>query len=290
MLIALLCTREFDILAQALLDAPPRGPVRLPYGFARGSTPTPGCAELEPHARRRAMNHLIASLPEAARSLLEPSLEPVPLRPADILHQIGGSVDYVYFPSSGMVSLVVTMESGQTADTSIIGREGMVCSAIVFDVHHAMDQATVAVAGQAMRIRTPDFTTAYKANEPLRSVVNRYHALMLAEARHSIACTALHNVEQRLCRWLAEAMDRACRDELPVTHEFLARMLGVQRSTISAVCPPLMDEGIISYGRGNMKILDAKRLRARACECYRILRQRAELVFPEWLPTSVSAE
>ena len=209
MLIALLCTREFDILAQALLDAPPRGPVRLPYGFARGSTPTPGCAELEPHARRRAMNHLIASLPEAARSLLEPSLEPVPLRPADILHQIGGSVDYVYFPSSGMVSLVVTMESGQTADTSIIGREGMVCSAIVFDVHHAMDQATVAVAGQAMRIRTPDFTTAYKANEPAGIRTRRHCRTRSRQSCHSSTTSSCSGISPTASATIASAITAA---------------------------------------------------------------------------------
>ena len=207
-----------------------------------------------------------------------------------MLHRIGGPVDYVYFPSSGLVSIVVMMESGRTADTSIVGREGMVCSAIVFDVHLAMDQATVEVAGDAMRIRTRAFRAAYKASEALRSVVNRYNALMLAEARQSIACSALHNVEQRLCRWLAEAQDRTDFDRLPVTHEFLARMLGVQRTTISVVYPQLIDAGIVLHGRGHIKILDPNRLRARARVCCRILRERSELMFPEWVRSPVSAE
>jgi CRP-like cAMP-binding protein len=228
------------------------------------------------------MNQFIAALPNEARISIEPDFEPVPLQMGDVLHRVGGPVDYVYFPISGLVSIVVTMESGQTADTSIVGREGMVCSAIVLDVNHALDQATVEIPGDAIRIHSRVFIAAYRKCEPLRSMLNRYHALMLAEARQSIACNALHDVEHRLCRWLAEAQDRTGSDQLALTHEFLARMLDVQRSTISVICPPLRDAGIVLYGRGNMKILDANRLRESACECYRILRNRAAVIFPEW--------
>ena len=146
----------------------------------------------------RVMNQFIASLPVEARVAIEPDFDPVPLQMGEVLHRVGGPVDYVYFPISGLVSVVITMGSGQTAATSIIGREGMVCSAIVLDVNRALDQATVELPGTAIRIHSRAFIAAYRKCEPLRRMLNRYHGLMLAEARQSVACNALHDVQHRL--------------------------------------------------------------------------------------------
>ena len=220
------------------------------------------------------MNELLSLLPPEVCSRLDQHLERVKLKTRPI--------ECIYFPDNGLVSIVITMESGETAETSIVGREGMVCSAIVLDVHDAIEQATAEMPGNARRISSKAFIDLYRQNEILRSLVNRYHALMIAEARQSVACNSLHHLPQRLCRWLSEARDRSDQDKLALTQEFLARMLGVTRSTISALYPLLEKAGLIKGTRGHVEILDPAGLHANACECYSVLRKRSEQIFPEY--------
>ncbi len=228
------------------------------------------------------MNHLLASLPKDVFALLEPHLERVEMRLGDVLYYADQRVEQVYFPNGGLVSIVVVMNSGQTAETSLVGRDGVVCSAIVLDVQDAIDQATVEIPADAFRMRTEPFIAAYRDNEALRTAVNRYHALLIAESRQSTACNALHNAEQRLCRWLADARDRTGSNELPLTQEFLGRMLGLRRSTVTEIYAVLQDQGLVSLTRGRTTILNPEALQARACECYGILRERITKIFPDW--------
>jgi CRP-like cAMP-binding protein len=228
------------------------------------------------------MNRLIETLSPDARALMERDFEHVELKRRDVLYGAGSAVEHVYFPTTGLVSIVVTMLSGRTAETSIVGQDGMVCSAIVFDVNIALDEATVEVAGTGVRIQTRKFIAAYQQNEHLRNVINRYHALMLAEARQSVACNALHPAEKRLCRLIADAQDRTGQRELALTQEFLSAMLGLRRSTVTQLYPDLQDVGIMSNKRGMITILDPDALRAGACECYGIIKKRSAEVFPEW--------
>lgn len=228
------------------------------------------------------MNQLLESLPQDAFRIIEPHLERVALRPADVLYFADQRVDHVHFPTGGLVSIVVVMNSGQTAETSLVGRDGMVCSAVVLDVQDAIDQATVEIPTEAFRIRTEPFIAAYRKNEALRTSVNRYHALLIAESRQSTACNALHNAEQRLCRWLADACDRTGSDELPLTQEFLGRMLGLRRSTVTEIYAVLQAQGLVSLTRGHTTILNPQALRNRACECYGILKIRITRIFPDW--------
>jgi CRP-like cAMP-binding protein len=228
------------------------------------------------------MNQLLASLPQEVRSLLDPDLQRVEMRRGDVLYYADQPVEHVFFPNGGLVSIVVQMDSGQTAETSVVGRDGLVCSAIVLDVQDAIDQATVEIETDGLRISAAAFIKIYRSNERLRNVVNRYHAMVIAEARQSTACNALHAADKRLCRWLAHARDQTGQDELQLTHEFLARMLGVRRTTISDGLGPLQAQGIITLNRGYIKILDAEALQAQACECYGILKKRFGHVFPEW--------
>lgn len=228
------------------------------------------------------MNRLIETLPVDARARIERELEPVKLNKEDVLYHDGSIVEYVHFPNSGLISVVVTMLSGRTAETSVVGQDGMVCSAVVLDVNVALDEATVEIAGDGVRIPARKFIAAYRDNERLRNVVNRYNALMLAEARQSVACNALHSAENRLCRLLADAQDRTGRKDLPLTQEFLSRMLGLRRPTVTQLYPELQDRGVINNERGIIKIRDPDALRAAACECYQIIKRRSEQVFPEW--------
>ena len=228
------------------------------------------------------MNELLSVLPPDLRSILAQHLERAVLEKGDVLYSPGAPVEYVYFPDNGLISIVITMESGESAETSIVGREGMVCSAIVLDVHDALDQATVEMPGDGTRISSKAFTALYRQHDVLRSLVNRYHALMFAETRQSVACNSLHQAPERLCRWLSNARDRTGQDTLPLTQEFLARMLGVNRSTITSLYPLLEKRGLIRGSRGHVEILDPGGLQASACECYGVLRKRSEQIFPEY--------
>jgi CRP-like cAMP-binding protein len=228
------------------------------------------------------MNQLIASLPADARELLDEHLHVVQLKKGDVLYKIDEPVTHVFFPHGGLISLVVVMESGETAEVSLIGRDGLVCSGIALDVQDAMDQATVEVGAAASRISSGSFIRAYRSNNDLRTVVNRHHAMFIAEGRQSTACNAVHDASQRLCRWLANARDQAGVDDLDLTQEFLGRMMGVQRSTINQICGVLHAEGIIDVSRGHIRIVQPEALRTRACECYRVLRKRFAKLFPDW--------
>ena len=227
-------------------------------------------------------NRFLSSLPQAELAELEPHFEDVGLNAGDVLHSFGGPVDYIYFPKSGLVSLVIVMQSGQTASTSIVGRNGMVCSGGLLDASEAIDQATVEIPGPAARIRTSHVVAAYRESEPLRARINRYHAVVLAEAQQSVACNALHNLEERLSRWLLEAHDRTGLQELPLTQEFLSSMLGVQRTSVTLVQHKLAAAGLTSTHRGMIVIENIEGLRECSCECYALLRARAERILPGW--------
>ena len=228
------------------------------------------------------MSRFIASLPAEVRELLENNLEVIQLQKGQVLYRIDEPVTRVFFPHGGLISLVVMMESGKTAEVSLIGREGLVCSAIVLDVQDAIDQATVEVSAVASCISSESFIRAYRSNEKLRTIVNRHHAMFIAEGRQSAACNAIHHVDQRLCRWLANAHDQCGVDDLELTQDFLSRMLGVQRTTINQICVDLSQQGIIDTSRGHIVVLQVETLRSRACECYRIVRNRFARLFPSW--------
>ncbi|MCK1518342.1 Crp/Fnr family transcriptional regulator [Bradyrhizobium sp. 190] len=232
------------------------------------------------------MNRFIASLPADARELLEKDLHVVQLKKGDVLYRIDEPITHVFFPHGGLVSLVVLMESGQTAEVSLIGREGLVCSGVVLGVEDAIDQATVEVGSPASCISSASFIRAYHSHDKLRTIVNRHHAMFIAEGRQSTACNAVHTASERLCRWLANAQDQSGMDDLEITQEFLARMVGVQRTTVNQLCGVLHAEGIIDTSRGHIRILQPEALRSRACECYGVLRKRFAKLFPDWRPDS----
>lgn len=225
------------------------------------------------------MNSFIESLPPSARALLERSLKEVELAKGQVLHRIDEPVNNVYFPHSGLVSLMVIMASGDTADVSLIGRSGFVCSGVALDAQDAIDQATVEIAGRASAIPAKAFIDAYRSNEAVRTNVNRHQALHLAEGRQLTACNAVHSAGQRLCRWLAQACDQTGNDEINITQEALGRMVSIRRTTINRVYKDLEEDGLISVNRGGIRIANPAELQRRSCECYRILKRRNALIF-----------
>lgn len=234
-------------------------------------------------------NALLASLPAADLDLIASDLQQVPLTHGQILCEAGALFDHVYFPTSGMISVLAIMQNGQAIETGVIGREGVACSAVV-GRRRALDQSMVQIDGQAARLPTAAFLAAYDRNTAFRDLINRHNATLWGMAQQSAACNALHPLESRLARWLMQSRDLTGSDELALTQEFLSMMLGVQRTTVTLAEGTLQDENLIAVRRGRIRILDAEGLTRRTCECYHTLRERhAEIAEEAVRPAVVPA-
>lgn len=217
-------------------------------------------------------NRLLSSLSPKDRIALGPHLKPFTMVQGTVLHPAGKAITRVYFPLSGMVSLLTVMRSGQQIETAIVGHAGVVGASIGSHGLYAFGQATVQIAGEALQIGSRPFLNAVNANGALRTAVNRFQSVILMQAQQSAACHALHAVEARLCRWLLQSRDAINSDEIVLTQEFLSQMLGVRRSAVSIAASKLQDAGWIKYARGKIEILDDKALARHSCECYGSIR------------------
>lgn len=230
-------------------------------------------------------NHLLANLPMNEFALLEPHLKEVPLKQGTILAEQGEVIDQVYFPHSGMVSIVIVMSDGEkTVETATVGREGAVGAIAGLGERKATARATVQVAGHASRIPVRNLQAAVKQSPFLRDFIVRYQEMLLHQAQQSTACNALHEARPRLCRWLLQTRDRLDSDVVALTQEFLAQMLGVRRTTVTELARGLQKKGLVRYKRGKIEILDREGLEECACECYEALRHQAEQYFPKQIP------
>lgn len=217
-------------------------------------------------------NRLLDRLPEDVYRRLTASLEPVPLTLKQPLHRAGAAPGYTYFPTAGMVSLLVLMQDGRECEVMTIGNEGVVGGFAVLGVGEAPYQATCQIGGAALRMPVRSFPDAAEKLPAFGTLLRRYAAVCFRNAGQVAACNALHSVEQRLSRWLLAAHDRAAAESFPLTQEFLAEMLGVRRQTVSAVAAGLQRTGLIRYRRGVVHILDRQRLGNAACECYQAMK------------------
>jgi CRP-like cAMP-binding protein len=215
-------------------------------------------------------NRLLVALPRDEYDRLLPHLDKVSLALRDILYEANGSIAHVYFPLIGVVSLVI-MESGFTLEVGIIGNEGMVGTPVFLGSDHSPTKAIVQIPGEALRMDAKVFQKEMRRGGPLHGLVQRYTQGMINQISQSIVCNHRHSVKKRMCRWLMMSHNRAGADEFPLTHEFLAQMLGVCRPTVTAVAGTLQKTGLINYHRGRITILDRKGLEAACCECYEVV-------------------
>jgi CRP-like cAMP-binding protein len=226
-------------------------------------------------------NHLLAALHPADLSLLEPYFYHIALEQGALLHEQGEEVEQIYFPHSGMISLVTVMQNGQAIDTAAIGRSGAVCFMTGLGLPRAFARAVVRVPGAASRIANSHFQKAISQSDLLRELIIGYNEVLLVQLQQTAACNALHEVEARLCRWVLQIRDRIDSDTIPLTQEFLAQMLGVRRTSVTEIAQKLQDAGLIRYRRGQIEILDRKRLEEMACECYGIIRDQIDKLLPQ---------
>jgi CRP-like cAMP-binding protein len=206
-------------------------------------------------------------------ALLSASASPIDLEKGRLLYDPGDSLTTVYFPTDGVISLLTLMESGEAIESATIGREGALGLKAAAGPRESLSRAIVQVPGRAIRAPVGTIQELWKRSTAFRDLVDRHDQAVYAHAIQSVACNALHSVEARFCRWLLTCRDRLDIDTIQLTQEFLADMLGVQRTTVTAVAQVLQTRGLIRYRRGVVDILDRAGLEAATCECYGSVRR-----------------
>jgi CRP-like cAMP-binding protein len=220
-------------------------------------------------------NKLLAALPRKDFELLLPHLATLRFEQGTVLCETGTEFEHVYFPLSGMISLVVVMRDGKAIETATVGREGVVGAMSGLGLHISQVRAIAQLPMYAARISSAQLRNAVSSSKSISNLCLRYNEVLLAQARITAACNALHHVEARFCRWLLQTRDRAESDIILLTQEFLSEMLGVRRTSVTEVASKIQAKGAISYSRGVIKIVDLDALKAMSCECYETLREQA---------------
>lgn len=213
-------------------------------------------------------NHLIDSLPPRQRKSVLAQCEHVELAFGTVLCEAGEPFEYAYFPLTGNISLVKTLVGHEPFETESIGREGMLGAVLILNINRAPQRGIVQTQCQALRMKAKGMRAALRGNPALCRILERYLYVVLAELSQTTSCIRFHDVGKRLARGLLLAHDRAQTDHLPLTHQLLADMLGVQRGAITIAAIKLQREGIIRYSRGKISILNRERLEATSCGCY----------------------
>jgi CRP-like cAMP-binding protein len=226
-------------------------------------------------------NRLLVSLPADDFALLSPHLQTVELERGRLLYDPGDRIDTIYFPHDGVISLMTLMESGAAIESATIGREGALGLHAAVTPRQSMGRAIVQTPVKASRISAAQLHEAWERSARLRELVERHSEALFGHAMQSVGCNALHSVEARFCRWLLTCHDRISSDTIALTQEFLADMLGVQRTTVTAVARSLQEKGAIRYRRGVVDIIDRAALETLACECYSVIHRTYERLLPE---------
>ena len=224
-------------------------------------------------------NHLLTALPSQECQRLLAHCEPVSFDLKEILHSPGQAISYVYFPGTAVFSLLVSLQDGTTIEVGLVGREGMVGLPVLLGSPYAFSRCVVQVPGAALRIPAGVFRTLVDREASLHRLLDLYTYAFLAQVSQSLACNSKHPITQRCCRWLLLTRSRVGADHFPMTHEFLAEMLGIRRASVSQVARVLQNRGLIRYNRGHLTILDPAGLEAATCECYRIIQAEYERLF-----------
>lgn len=225
-------------------------------------------------------NRLLSALPSEDRGLLTPHLSTVDLEKGRLLYDPGDLIDQVYFPADCVISLMTLMENGAAIESATIGREGALGLMAAVAPRQSLSRAIVQAPGAALRIASGPLHEAWTRSAALRDLVDRHNEALFGHAIQSVACNALHAVEARFCRWLLSCHDRLDTNTVSLTQEFLADMLGVQRTTVTAVAGSMQAKGLIRYRRGVVDILDRSGLEVMTCECYSAVRRGYERLLP----------
>jgi len=217
-------------------------------------------------------NRLLAALPREMFERMGRDLKQITFAQGRAIYEPGDEIDQIYFPQSGMISLLVVGKDGGAIETATIGREGAVGLHSADGKRLSFTRATTQIPGRFSVIRATAFVQAAQGNAQVRELIARYTEILWAEAQQVAACNAVHDAPARLCRWLLQSADRAGSDHIPLTQDLIAEMLGVRRTTVTLLAQSLQRRGLIKYARGHIEILDREQLEHCACECYAIIK------------------
>ncbi|MDS4019120.1 MAG: Crp/Fnr family transcriptional regulator [Candidatus Competibacter sp.] len=222
-------------------------------------------------------NHLLAALPESESERLFPHMEWVPLPLGEALYESGDRLNHVYFPTTAIVSLL----NGASAEIAVVGHEGIVGIALFMGGETMPNRAVVQSAGHAYRLKGPLLKQEFNRSGALQHLLLRYTLALLTQMAQTAVCNRHHSVDQQLCRWLLLSLDRLPSNELSMTQELIANMLGVRREGVTEAAGKLQSAGLIHYSRGHITVLDRPGLEARVCECYAVVRKEFRRLLPD---------
>lgn len=232
-------------------------------------------------------NYLLAAMPGDEFGRIAPHLELVSLKRGEALYEFEEALQYGYFPTTVIASLLCSMEDGASAEVAVVGNEGVLGVSIFMGGQTALTQATIQHSGHAYRLKSLVLKEEFDHCGALQHLLMRYTQTLIVQMAQTTGCNRRHSVEQQLCRWLLLNIDRLPTDELRMTQELIANMLGVRRESITEAAGKLQGAGVISYCRGHIEILDRPRLEAQACECYDIVKKQYDSLLADLMAKAV---
>ena len=245
----------------------------LPASVARKDPQVVQSGERTNAAGKPVCNKILLAISDSDYNSLRPHLEFASLPNHLVLHEAGGTLEFAYFPNRGLISLVVVMKDGKTAEAGIVGNEGFTGTVAAVGLSRDSLRAVVQITGDGFRVKVGALQNTLESAPNLQSMLSRYAAIRGMQVAQTAACNRLHDIEQRLARWLLMTQDRVDSGSLAITHDFLATMLGTDRPTVSVTAGVLQKKEVIEYTRGAVQIVNRKKLEECACECYGVIRQ-----------------
>jgi CRP-like cAMP-binding protein len=230
-------------------------------------------------------NRLLAALPDAEWAHWLPQLEPVDMPLGNVLYESGSTLSHVYFPTTSIVSLLYVMEDGASAEIAVVGHEGIVGISLFMGGESTPSRAVVQSAGRGFRLNASLMMQEFNRAGPVLHLLLRYTQALITQMTQTAVCNRHHSLDQQLCRWLLLSLDRLHSDELVMTQELIANMLGVRREGVTEAAGHLHKAGLIRYRRGHITVLDRERLEQRTCECYAVVKKEYDRLLPATMAT-----
>jgi len=225
-------------------------------------------------------NKLLEALSAAERERLRPNLETVVMPLGEVVYESGRPLHHVYFPTDSIVSLLYVLENGASAEIAVVGNEGIVGISLFMGGESTPSRAVVQSAGKALRLPAKAMQHEFKRGGAMQHLLLRYTQTLITQMAQTAVCNRHHSVDQQLCRWLLLSIDRLSAPEIKMTQELIANMLGVRREGVTEAAGKLQKAGVISYRRGQIKVLDRPKLEKMSCECYEVVRRETDRLLP----------
>jgi CRP-like cAMP-binding protein len=229
---------------------------------------------------QRNQNHLLAALPDEDYQRIAPHLELVKLPLGEVVYESGARMSHVYFPTTSIVSLLYVMEDGASAEIAVVGNDGLVGISLFMGGDTTPSRGVVQSAGHSLRLSADRLKAEFSRYGATMHLLLRYTQALITQMAQTAVCNRHHSLDQQLCRWLLLSLDRLPSNDLTMTQELMANMLGVRREGVTEAAGKLQAEGFIRYSRGHIRVLDRQGLEARACECYGVVRRETDRLFP----------